>query len=296
MIDIPTWVVGIENPTNPYLLFVKQYSAGTKRIKWENKRMNLKTEDPVWVKKACRKIMQLSRYDLCTLYTYTTQSYSVVTGLLRHKGDRASYITGLVHNRDGEWLYGSDELLDKSSYLNKTVDEKLVIAYKNAKTDRKWVLVNSLYSKLKPFFTKDFLKICHKKSVEFNRGMLFYPQAARLYALNSLSEFKRIILVLTNEDWIGILDMFIDDMDAIFDKMPPTEIVMSIFRGVGMKRLKKDASFASTTLSKEIAQSFVEKCCVHHLRIPIGTKMVPLIPITRYFAEQEILLPRRFNV
>jgi len=142
MIDIPTWVVGIENPPNPYLLFVKQYSAGTKRITWENKRMNLMTEDLAWASKACRAITQLSRHDLCTLYTYTTPVYSVVAGLLRHNGNHATYTTGFVHNRDAEWMYGSDELLHKSSYLNKNVDGKMVIAYKNARklpnTERRW--------------------------------------------------------------------------------------------------------------------------------------------------------------
>jgi len=257
------------------------------------------TEDLAWASKACRAITQLSRHDLCTLYTYTTPVYSVVAGLLRHNGNHATYTTGFVHNRDAEWMYGSDELLHKSSYLNKNVDGKMVIAYKNARklpnTESKWVLVDRLYSTLRPYFTQEFLKVCRQKHIEFNHGILFYPQAARIHTLTSLAGFKRIIPALTNEDWIEILNLFIKDMDAIFYKMPPTQVVMSTFRGVNhVKMLKKDASFASTSMRKEIARGFVDKCCVHQLRIPIGTKMVPLFPVTRYFAEQEILLPRNF--
>jgi hypothetical protein len=61
-VDIPAWDGVGENTQNPMFTFVKQYSAGTQRIKW---------------------VAQLNRYDLCTLHAYTTQVFSVVQGILR---------------------------------------------------------------------------------------------------------------------------------------------------------------------------------------------------------------------
>jgi len=323
-IIVPTWFVGIES----YYQFVQQYSAGNKRIQWKKKSLHMRTEDPDWIRKTCEIIAKLDRYDLCTLYTYTTPVYSVITGLLRHAGSK--YDTGLVHDPETEWLFGSDTLfesIDKdgnSLYLNTKNDKKLVLAYKKARqmpsgnteeeANNKWNRVDRLYAKCKPFFTKAYLDICHTKSVESNSGILFFPQAVRLFKdtpsafptikrLKTLRDFKQIIPLLTNDIWIKIIERFVNDIDEIIVKMPVTECIMSVFRGVTHDIKKKtmiaDPSFLSTTLSKEIARSFVEnnsrKCCMYRWKIPVGSRVLPMIPITRYFAEQEILLPRGSN-
>jgi hypothetical protein len=54
------------------------------------------------------------------------------------------------------------------------------------------------------------------------------------------------------------------------------------------------AAFTSTSLHKDIAADFTKKtskCYIYKFTIPKGTKVLPLLSITRYFAELEILLP-----
>jgi hypothetical protein len=53
-----------------------------------------------------------------------------------------------------------------------------------------------------------------------------------------------------------------------------------------------DGAFLSTTLSRSIAKGFQSKsCCVFKIKIPPESRVIPMIPITRYSAEVEILLP-----
>lgn len=327
-VNVPTWNTGIVNPSNPYLTFVSQYAAGTKSIDWKIKQMVLRTEDPEYIKSACETVASLSRYDLCTLYTYTTPAYYLVTGLLRHNSGSSAFDTRLVHDPKTEWIFGLNVLfssIDKlgcSSFLHTNIDKKRVLAFREAMSlpqcdteeacKRKWDLVDHLYAELRPNFTKGFLKLCHLKSIESNQGILFYHQAARLFSrspsafpkqvkkLKSFADYLKAIPVLTNRTWTKILKQYVRDIDSIIAQMPPTQRLISVFRGVPhdvvADRLLKDPSFVSTTLGKDIARGFVmndpQKCCVYRFDIPVGSRVLPLIGISRYFGEQEILLPR----
>jgi hypothetical protein len=307
-----------------YSAFVTRYSAGKRRIRWVNKPMKLTTEDPAWVAKACEAVRKLSRHDLCTLYTYTTQEYVTITSFLRHRGKKDDFDTEFVHKWENEW-YNADSMRilvaslsnnKHSCYLDRKVDEKLAVAFKEAwmlpqatkqQSYRKWKLVDRLYSELRPHFTKRFLKLSHKKTVELNRGLLLFPQALRVYQkqpnvfpkeagkLQSLADFKKAIPYMTNRTWIHVLEQYVEDMDAIMKKMPPTECAMTVFRGTAEKKAA-DPSYLSTTLSKAIARNFVsrdtQKCCVYRIEIPVGSHMLPIFCASRYWVEQEILLPR----
>lgn len=321
-IDIPKWVVD----TNEYISFVKHYSAGKDKILWETKSLQLMIGDPEWLSAACESITRLSRYELCTLYTYTTQMYSVVTGYLRHKCS-TPFDTQLVHNPEEEWLAGYDILLSpkrsKAALLDLTgkVDKELVAAWKQAKAiqitseetaEAKWALEKTCYTALRPYFTTGFLKRCRDNLIDTNQGILLFPQAVRVFKmtpsafpktvrkLTSLRDFKRAIPVMDNTVWTTLLKQFVNDVDSIIQKMPTTTRVMSCFRGVphriSMKDMLADPAYISTTLSNKIASSFVDrddlKCCVYRFTLPIGSKMLPMMPVTRYSAEQEVLLPR----
>jgi hypothetical protein len=296
---LPKWDIHFQEPAfdgSPDFGFVKEYSAGRNPIKIINKRFDVATEDPLWLKDACQAVLKLSRYELCTLYAYSAQIYGIITGFLRHKG-RSKFNTTMVYDESREWRWGQHFLhANPSLYLKKDVDQTMFTAFLNAKKERNWSLLLKIYKKLRPSFTDAFLRACRTRALESNDGMLLFPQAARIYSLTSVAAFKRIIPDLTNDAWIQVLKMFVSDIDSIFDKMPPTRSAMTVFRGVkNMKEIPTDPSFASTTLDKATAKRFAsKKCCVHEIEIPIGTKLIPLIPVGQY-EEQEILLPRNFN-
>lgn len=92
-------------------------------------------------------------------------------------------------------------------------------------------------------------------------------------------------------------DKDIKRIDYVFKHIPPIEKDIIVYRGVNFST-KFDAidslskSYASTSLSKKIADSFVKNnCCVVSICIPKGSSVLPMMSFSRYPQEKEILLP-----
>jgi hypothetical protein len=94
----------------------------------------------------------------------------------------------------------------------------------------------------------------------------------------------------------------LDDKDVkriehVFKNIPPIEKDVIVYRGINFST-KIDAidslskSYASTSLSKETADSFIKNnCCLFSICIPKGSSVLPMMPFSRYPQEKEILLP-----
>jgi len=192
-----------------------------------------------------------------------------------------------------------------------------------AESKRKWAAVARSYRELRPFFTDTFLAACRSKAIEHNGGIAFYDQAKRVFRdvgfpsgvenriprsknhrgsqepSTSFELFKNAIPYITHAQWLQILQSYIADLDAIFAKMPPTSKGMLVHRGLSPASSAPDKAYMSTTLDKEIALGFADaatKCCVLTIPIHPGSRVVPMMPVTRYAAELEILLPREYRV
>lgn len=302
ILDIPIWKRPVNiNDRNQMLTFVENFSGGIKKIIWKSERVDLDIDDPIWMLEACEAVTKLSRYELCLLYVYTTQAYGEINNFLRNRSNK-NYDTELVNTSDTWWhaFRGTLTVFSKPSYLNNDVDKKKVVAYKNAQrtvtetpSKKNWAAADKLHDQLFPFFTNTFKKLQKKEWIDHSLGIIYYPQAARIYNLKSIAEFKQIIDNLTNDDWIRILNLFVTDLDKVFDKMPPTKQIMTTYRGVkNLKTLKVDEAYSSTTLSADIAPNFANKCCVHEIRVPRGTRIIPLFQVAWNKLELEILLPR----
>ena len=332
IVRIPRWKIGIENTDNPLYDFAKQYVAGKKRVRWEFEDIRVVAEDPVWLRDACAAMTKLARNELCVLYTYTTPIFNLVTGLLRHKGPSATFDTGLTHKAATEWMFGSllffrsveDGTWER--YINrhdavKDIVSELEGTLKLPHSDKKLDKMDALYAQLKPNFNLKLLRSCHDKSLEYNNGIVLFAQARRLFArcskcdallqpcdanicaiakhLKDIKDFKRVVPHITSAGWVGMLELLIRDLDAVFLKMPPLYHPIHVYRGtktrVTKSRAMKDPSFISTSLSESVAKDFYnpqEKCCVTTFLLPTGSCVVPMLPITRYWGEYEVLLPR----
>lgn len=101
--------------------------------------------------------------------------------------------------------------------------------------------------------------------------------------------------------------MFIDDLQVIFKNAPALKKEMTVYRGVkddfylrGSKNgFYKNIGFVSTSMDYTVAEDFRTDgqqtkqelgCCIQSIKIKPGTRVVPLIYISSFGGEKEILL------
>jgi hypothetical protein len=88
----------------------------------------------------------------------------------------------------------------------------------------------------------------------------------------------------------------LDDLDAIFRDIPPTDEEIIVYRGVTTKHsFGVLAGFISTSYDYGTALSFADdkkQCCVFIIKVPPGAKVLPVEDLSVNPTEGEILLPR----
>ncbi len=93
---------------------------------------------------------------------------------------------------------------------------------------------------------------------------------------------------------------YINLIDCAFKYSPPLEKSIVVYRGITLSN-KIDADFTdcgyiSTTANKNIALKFnankTKVCCLFEIYIPKGSHVLPIVDISNYSDEMEILLPR----
>ena len=100
--------------------------------------------------------------------------------------------------------------------------------------------------------------------------------------------------------YITVIKKIQDDINYIINKAPRTTEEMTLYRGTldpyftNKKGEWVSPITVSTSLSEEIAREFmdkVKKCCLKIIKIPKGTRMLYVEPVTVIEEEQEVLLP-----
>lgn len=304
------WDADVDRPgkqKNASAEFVKKYVIGRKKIEFKPSSIKV---SPLWTELS-DAVSRLPRRSLCALYMYTTQMYSLVSERLRSpKPQFGEFIVDF----DAWPTYVSvfSEGMTASLFMKKYTDGRA--SSLRAALDQKKVMLatekrsQELFSKL----DKDVAEAAKKDSSQFNAtfhekirehmvessdGFMFFAQANRVLEPGSRWSAKEWYLVmptLRSMTWRKIFAEYVKDIDAIFDLMPATSSVVTLHRGAAGV-FKKNASYSSMTLSKRVAKDFVDSktgCCVTTIRLPPGSKMIPLFGISRYPVELEVLLPR----
>lgn len=314
--DVNIWDTGIENPPNPYYEFVRQYAAGRTKMKWRKMRVDVSIQQKMWLDACSNALKALTRRELCTLYVYTTQAYATITDGLRNNGKFD--VRSFQQKQADEWLYGLAVCITYIKNQRQDIMLKLFVgatpvdilnafkdsvnAYLLDKTETTNKDIHDRFAKLRPYFASKFSKKCHELALEFHEGLIFYNQIVSVMKppSHSITFIKTILPKLNASDWQTILHQFVVDLDALFTKLPPVPTTFNVFRGtrsrISQNQLLHDAAFSSTTLSRKVAQGFMDetrKCCVHTIRVPKGTHVLPVMLISRYYGELELLLPRK---
>jgi len=151
-----------------------------------------------------------------------------------------------------------------------------------------------------------FWRKLHAHVVRDSEVILFYPHAKNELeerGMKNLGDFVRLAPHLTREEWTKIFKSFVKTLDGIILSMPPLTVQITVFRGTTDSNAIAECGrrgvfpscrqYVSTTLDKSIACGFArKKGCIIAIPLEIGSRVLPLLTVTRYWAEQEVLLPR----
>lgn len=120
--------------------------------------------------------------------------------------------------------------------------------------------------------------------------------------VSCFQDFLRVLPHITDTGWQRIVQRYVDDLDRIYECMPASGAPVTVYRGTHgpvPRGFPSDPAFTSTSLSERIAKTFTskqqqqkKKCCVHKITLPPGSRAIPVMCATRYYAELELLLPR----
>ena len=114
----------------------------------------------------------------------------------------------------------------------------------------------------------------------------------RVLDVTTLPQWRNRCLTMSLPEWRKVLVQFVQDMKGIFKAAPPLPTPMKVYRGL-TKRPTAMKGYVSTTLSKGAAKNFINhktKCCVQTIELSKGTRVLPLMVISRYADEFEMLL------
>lgn len=90
-------------------------------------------------------------------------------------------------------------------------------------------------------------------------------------------------------------------LDAAFAHVPPLKHTLVVYRGIKYNKSVHyshepvyNKQYLSTTTDQDVAESFLDDfaCCVLHITLPQGTHVLPLMRVSHYPNEFEVLLPR----
>ena len=310
---VRVWNADVEGGQNPLVDFVRQYIAGRRTIVFSPKELPVK--DTGWLASTCEAMRQLPRRQLCALYLYSTTIDYMISAFLRTGAlptvARVSswpthvYPFAAAHTRNlkrfrSEYNAGPALLaqLDRfAAHRAGTPNEQRTKEWYD-RADAIGHDINAAARRESKTLSAAFHADVLDFMMENSDAYALFDQARRvLPGVGTLAKWKRAMPTVTQSDWTRIMATYVQDADAVFDALPALPKAMTVYRGARGRVRVKNASYTSTTLAKQVAKNFTgpSGCCIRSIRIPAGTHVVPMLPITRYSGELEILLPRNFH-
>jgi len=83
-------------------------------------------------------------------------------------------------------------------------------------------------------------------------------------------------------------------IDEAFENVPPIQSAITVYRGIDSAAFMPDlSSYVSTSTNEGIGYSNTNSyCCLLQILVPAGSRILPLVGISNYPEEEEVLLPR----
>jgi hypothetical protein len=241
------------------------------------------------------------------MYIYTTPVFEIVNTFLRSKRliglGKTSLSRKSLASLARDVFNGLSVDQVSKMYIVGDVAKRIVVEaramQKKISTEADSIAVDDMYSSVERYLTPRYYSDAKRYALNQHSGIAFYRQIldelpeTRHMTLEKVCETMHTFSVST---WKSIVRRFIDDLNAIFEKMPvvPKAVGLVVYRGENQKPKAKaaDPAYRSTSLSRKVAQSFSPSGSVSTIEVPGASKVLPLFTVTRYWTELEILLPR----
>lgn len=115
------------------------------------------------------------------------------------------------------------------------------------------------------------------------------------YIYNYTNNYYRKFISRYRQNLLSAVDMnIISVMNSIFDNIPPVDSTFYVYKGMKTDDFNKNVyakPFISTSLFMDSALEFTEEdCCIFRIRIPQGSKVIPLLKYSYFPEEYEVLL------
>lgn len=312
-IAIYTLYTGKRDPKTSTLIYdeLKYIIAHQKRPEKLWKRHCLDVEDTplslslqMWIQKSNRLFRNMSINHILTLYAFTTPLFQEIQhfkrfGTLPQKRNNILPIFDFV----------DDICTCKKQKCLDVLPDFLWIKFKSIKK-MPWVLYDLQNKPFENLQKKEAVKSFEKEVKQnkeikeglYDKGIIifknkmdprifFYPQIRDcLPRIKTLDDLIQQFSQISQDEWLYIFRKYIQDVDALFERMIPLQSKMHVYRGVPLPYEKKDLetyTYKSTSLSKEQAAHFGN---VRQIVLEKGTCVIPLFLLSRYFVEKEILL------
>jgi hypothetical protein len=298
---------------SPIYEFVRTYMMKESAIRWKLHDIQISGGDIEHVVDCARVVQTLTRREICILYVYTTQAYTHVAHFLRSK--RTDFKRANVGH--GELIGRAHAVFDRLSlkhiarrYVASINREAVVAIMKVAREKQKIAgsedeyckIARMCQHKIRTSLTPRFFTDARRHVLDSHEGIVLYYQITDMFPeYASLDDVCEGLQGFKASTWNSLMTKFVAEIDGIFLKFPATKEPMIVYRGIkgspgtAVRDVLNHASYISTSLSPEVASTFVDertRCCVCSINIPPGERVVPLLFITRYRAEVEILLQR----
>lgn len=274
-----------------------------------------------WLLQACDVIARLDNKDMGTLYIYTTQFYGIIndtkSGRPNSAVDELAY-RQLSDEDCHQFLYEQLSLEGSGRWF---VDGRVPPCLQQVRDDCRRMSSKRAYDKAYRIFKQQYLQVQHQRLLKRNfftaanrnyqlvRGVQYFyfaaldvgapafhphphPAVPTFLRAPTLIRFISAVPFVSATGWRMILDAFVRRLDGLFEKMPPLPVALTVYRGTRTARVRSRKTYTSCTLQPNIAKDFAKgpEATVHVLRIPTGSRVLPLMPLTRYAAECEVLL------
>jgi hypothetical protein len=264
-------------------------------FKYEYKKVRIQTDVVPWLLQACEYVKTLSKRQQTCLFAYSTPEFWTIN--VHKSGVDAS--SHLLWEPIEDYSYLAYELLiakDRDQLFTGDLREALSLRRKVKSLKRQPDAFDAYDAAFRDFaklvgperYTDRFYARAEELAVRQSPAILFYDQFNDLFGPLTLREYFKRIPHVSQAQWKAVLDLFVEELDALILGTPPTPSPVVLYRGTKGKRVRSRRTYTSMTLSKEVAKEFAD-CRLHELRFPKGSRLLPMMCASRYSMELEVL-------
>jgi hypothetical protein len=265
--------------------------------KWKPSQKRVDVDSDVskeWMEASTRYVLEeLTPNDRITLYTYSTWQYALINDFMQGGELYKKEFT----NRKATDTDAKQLVMDALNAFKNEPDVK--------KLHKQWMKSES--KKTNEAIIKEFETWLHAypggipyAKIQENYNEIFFQQVScylpqlRILDIVTISQLRKTFLTITLSQWRQVLVTYVKDIKRIFKGAPPLPEPLTVYRGLRQRPKTSWSGLISTSLSKKVANYFInqtKKCCLQTIQLPKGAHVLPFFTVSAFaMTELEMLL------